>query len=69
MLDWVLSIRGVLIMLGLNIQGFWVCQGYTGFCVSYILKIRGILNELSSEYAKVLNVSGVYICYNYKGSE
>ena len=29
------------------------------FCVNCILKILNILNVLSSEYAKVLNVSGV----------
>ena len=44
---------------GLNIQGSWICQGYTWFCVNCILKIVSILNILSSEYAKVLNVSGV----------
>ena len=34
-------------------------QGYTWFCVNYILKILSILDVLSSEYAKVCNVSGV----------
>ena len=29
------------------------------FCVNRVLKILNILNVLSSEYAKVLNVSGV----------
>ena len=29
------------------------------FCVNCILKIPSILNVLSSEYAKVLNVSGI----------
>ena len=29
------------------------------FCVNCILKMLSILNVLSSEYAKVLNVSGV----------
>ena len=32
-------------------------------CVNCILKILSILNVLSSEYIKVLNVSGVDICY------
>ena len=45
----------------MNIQRLWIYQGYTGFCVNYILKIHGILSVLSSEYAKVLNVSGVWI--------
>ena len=35
---------------GLNIQGLWIWQCYTGFCVNCILKIQGILNVLSSEY-------------------
>ena len=34
-------------------------QYYTGFCVNCILKIHGILNVLSSEYAKVFSVSEV----------
>ena len=46
---------GFLIRSDLNIQGLWICQGYTGFCVICILKIHGILNVLSSEYATVLN--------------
>ena len=29
------------------------------FCVNCILKVPSVLNVLSSEYAKVLNVSGV----------
>ena len=40
---------------------------YDGFCVNCILKIHGILNVLSSEYDKVLNVSGVLKCYIYIG--
>ena len=43
---------------GLNIQGLWICQGYTCFCVNCILEILSILNVLSSEYAKVFNGSG-----------
>ena len=50
---------GLSICQGLNIQGSWICQGYTWFCVNCILKILSILNVLSSEYAKVLIVSGV----------
>ena len=34
-------------------------KGTEGFSVNYILKIHGILNVLSSEYARVLNLSGV----------
>ena len=41
-------------MLGLELG---ICQGYTGFCVNFILRIHGVLNVLSPEYAKVLNVS------------
>ena len=40
-------------------KGYEICQSYTKFCVNCILKIHGILNVSSSEYAKVLNVSGV----------
>ena len=36
-----------------------ILQGYTEFCVNCVLKIHGIVNVLSSEYAEVLNVSGV----------
>ena len=43
------------------------CKGYNRFSVNLILKIHGILNVLSSEYAKVLNLSGVQICYSYIG--
>ena len=50
-------ISRVLNMFGLNIQEWWICQGYTGFSVNCILKIYGILNVSSSEYAKVSNVS------------
>ena len=34
-----------------------MCQGYTWLCVNCVLKIHGILNVWSSDYAKVLNVS------------
>ena len=34
-------------------------QGYTGFYINCILQIHGISDVLSSECAKVLNVSGV----------
>ena len=47
-------------------HGLWILQGYTRFCVNCILKIHGILNVLSSEYAKVLNVSGIKMYYSYK---
>ena len=47
-------------------QRMWICQGFTRFCVNCILKIKGILNALSFEYAKIVNVSGVQICYRYK---
>ena len=50
---------GLSICQGLNIQGSWICQGYTWFCVNCILKILSNLNVSSSEYAKFLNVSGV----------
>ena len=40
-------------------QGLWICQGYSGFYVNCILKIYDFLNVLSSEYTKILNVSGV----------
>ena len=43
----------------LNIQDLWIFQGYTGLYVNCILKVHDILNFLSFEYAKVLNVSGV----------
>ena len=43
----------------LNMQWSWISQGYTWFCVNCILKILNILNVLSSEYAKILNVTGV----------
>ena len=61
------SVPRVISMLGLEyIQRKWICQGFTSFCVNCILKIQGILNALSFEYAKALNVSGVQICYSYK---
>ena len=48
---------GFSVYLGVNILGLWICQGYTGLSINCVLKIHGILNVLSSEYAKVLNVS------------
>ena len=56
---WPTTFLGFLICQGLNIHRLWICQGYTGLFVNCILKILGILNVLSSEYAKVLNVSKV----------
>ena len=38
----------------MNIQGSWICQGYTWFCVNCISKILSVLNVLSSEYAKCI---------------
>ena len=46
-----------------------MCQSYTGFCVNCILKIHGILNILSSEYAKVLNYQESKYAIVTKGSE
>ena len=43
-------------MLGLELG---ICQGYTGFCINFILRIQGVLNVFRSELAKVLNVSEV----------
>ena len=43
----------------------WIYKGCEYDNVSFTLKIHGILNVLS--YAKVLNLSGVQICYSYKG--
>ena len=60
---------GFSICWGLNIQGLWMCQGYTGFCVNCILKIHGILNVLSSEYTKVLNYQESKYAIVTKGSE
>ena len=57
--DRVLSIPWALNLIGLEYTWLWICQGYTWFCINCILKILIILNVLSSEYAKVLNVSGV----------
>ena len=58
MSDRVLSIPLVLNMLGLKHIRVMNIPSYTGF-VNCIMKIHGILNVLSSEYAKVLNVSEV----------
>ena len=46
-----------------------MCQSYTGFCANCILKIHGILNVLSSEYAKVLNYQASKYAIVTKGSE
>ena len=50
---WVLNI------LGLEYARVVNSLSHTGFCVNCILKIYSVLNFLSSEYTKVLNVSGV----------
>ena len=59
MFDRFLSIPWALDLIILEYTWSWICQGYTCFCKNYILKILIILNVLSSEYAKVLNVLGV----------
>ena len=59
MFDRVLSIPQILNMLGLEYT--WVvniARLHKVLCKLHF-KIHGILNALSSEYAKVLNVSGV----------
>ena len=53
------DIPRILNMLGLEYTKGVNMSGYIGFCVKFILKIQGILNVLSSKYAKVLNVLGV----------
>ena len=58
MFDRFLNIPWALDMLELEYTRF-VNQGYVWFCVNCMLKILSTLNALSSEYAKVLNVSGV----------
>ena len=45
----------------------WNPPSSCAYGVNYILKSHGILNVLSSEYAKVLNLSGVKIRCSYKG--
>ena len=67
MFDRVLRILQIINIQGLNIKGLSIWQGYRGFIVNCILKVHGILNVLSSKYDKVLNLSGVQICYSYKG--
>ena len=65
MFDRVLIIPRVLNMLGLEFA--WVVNMprlHWVLCLNCILKIHGILNVLSSEYAKVLNVAGVLSCIN-----
>ena len=56
MFDRFLSIPWALNMLGLE---YTRVVDVPMFCVNCILKILSILNVLSSEYAKVLNLSGV----------
>ena len=65
MFDRVLSVPWVLNMLGFEFA--WVVNMprlHWVLCLNCILKIHGILNVLSSEYAKVLNVAGVLSCIN-----
>ena len=65
MFDRVLSVPWVLNMLGFEFA--WVVNMprlHWVLCLNCILKIHGILNVLSSEYAKVLNVAGVLYCIN-----
>ena len=59
MFDRFLSIPWALNLIGLEYTWSCICQGSTWFCINFVLKILIILNVLSSEYAKVLNVSGV----------
>ena len=56
MFDRVLSIPWALSMLG---HKYTKVVNMPRFCVNCILKILSILNVLSSEYAKILNVTGV----------
>ena len=56
MFDKFVSIPWALNMLGLE---YTMVVNIPRFCVNYILKILSVLNVLSSEYAKVLNVSGM----------
>ena len=56
MFDKFVSIPWALNMLGLE---YTRVVNIPSFCVNYILKILSVLNVLSSEYAKVLNVSGI----------
>ena len=60
MLDRFLSIPAAVNTLGLE---YTRAVNMPRFCVNCILKILSILNVMSSVYAEVLNVSGVYICY------
>ena len=65
MFDRVLSVPWVLNMLGFEFA--WVVNMprlHWVLCLNCILKTHGILNVLSSEYAKVLNVAGVLSCIN-----
>ena len=59
MFDRFLSIPWALNLIGLEYTWSCICQGSTWFCINFVLKILIILNVLSSEYAKVLNVSEV----------
>ena len=56
MFDRFLSIPWALDMLGFK---YARVMNMPKFCVNCIVKILSILNILRSEYAKVLNVSGV----------
>ena len=58
MFDKFLNIPWALNLIAIEYTWSWICQGYTWFCINCILKILIILNVLSSEYAKDLNVSG-----------
>ena len=53
--------RFLIISWALNMLGpeYTRVVNMPSFCVNCILKILNTLNVLSSEYAKVLNVSGV----------
>ena len=56
MFDKFVSIPWALNMLGLE---YTRVVNIPRFCVNYILKILSVLNVLNTEYAKVLNVSGI----------
>ena len=55
--------------MNMNMLGFWIWQGHRGFSVNCILTIQFILNVMSSEYAKVLNLSGSKYAKVTKDSE
>ena len=52
--------------MNMNMLGFWIWQGHSVNC---ILTIQFILNVMSSEYAKVLNLSGSKYAKVTKDSE